>query len=180
MRDLAAAIPNVDLLVTMEPEELASKLLFLIKQRLARGDHPYAHLGNYVSELTVRDHAGNVPFPIERREEIRIAVTEAWKWLEVQGLLIPAEGANGQNGFQLPSRRAKQIADATDFAQFRATRTLQKEMLHHRIADRVWSAFLRGEFDVAVFQAMKGVEVYVREATGLQRAFGCDLDSRGV
>jgi hypothetical protein len=33
MRDLAAAIPNVDLLLAMEPEELASKLLLLIKQR---------------------------------------------------------------------------------------------------------------------------------------------------
>lgn len=28
-------------------------------------------------------------------------------------------------------------------------------------------AFMRGEFDVAVFQAMKAVEVYVREASGL-------------
>jgi hypothetical protein len=95
----------------------------------------------------------------------------------VQAFLIPAEGANGQNSFQLPSRRAKQIADATVFAQFRATRTLQKEMLHHRIADRVWSAFLRGEFDAAVFQT-KGVEVYVREVTGLGNR--CDLDASGV
>jgi uncharacterized protein (TIGR02391 family) len=44
---------------------------------------------------------------------------------------------------------------------------LPKENLHPRLADRGWSAFLRGEYDVAVFQAMKAVEVAMREASGL-------------
>lgn len=171
MRELATAIPDVDLLLAMEPEELASKLLFLIKQRLARGDHPFASLHNYLTELTTRDRDGNLAYSLERREEVRVAITEAWLWLEVNALLIPAADINGQNGFRVLGRRAKRIADETDFAQFRATRMLQKEMLHPRIADRVWAAYLRGEFDVAVFQAMKGVEVYVREAAG----FGNDL-----
>jgi hypothetical protein len=35
------------------------------------------------------------------------------------------------------------------------------------MADKVWLAFMRGEFDVAVFQAMKAVEVSVRDAAGL-------------
>jgi uncharacterized protein (TIGR02391 family) len=42
-----------------------------------------------------------------------------------------------------------------------------KETAHARLADKVWSAFMRGEFDVAAFQAMKAVEVWVREAAGL-------------
>jgi len=32
--------------------------------------------------------------------------------------------------------------------------------------ERVWSAFIRGEYDVAVFQAIKSVEVAVRDASG--------------
>jgi uncharacterized protein (TIGR02391 family) len=34
------------------------------------------------------------------------------------------------------------------------------------MADRVWGGFVRGEFDGAAFQAMKTVEVVVREASG--------------
>jgi hypothetical protein len=41
---------------------------------------------------------------------------------------------------------------------------LPKQALHHRIAGTVWMAFMRGEFDVAVFQAMKAVEVAVLPA----------------
>jgi uncharacterized protein (TIGR02391 family) len=43
-------------------------------------------------------------------------------------------------------------------------------MLHPAIAQTVWMAFIRAEFDVAVFQAMKAVEVAVREAAGLTTA----------
>jgi uncharacterized protein (TIGR02391 family) len=54
-----------------------------------------------------------------------------------------------------------------EFASFKVARLLPKEMLHRKIADAVWGAFMRGEFDVAAFQAMKGVEVAVRTAAGL-------------
>ena len=43
---------------------------------------------------------------------------------------------------------------------------LPREALHSKMADKVWMAFMRGEFDVAAFQAMKAVEVAVRDATG--------------
>jgi Protein of unknown function (Hypoth_ymh) len=41
-----------------------------------------------------------------------------------------------------------------------------KEILHPNVADRVWGSFMRGEYDGAVFQAMKAVEVAVRDAAG--------------
>jgi uncharacterized protein (TIGR02391 family) len=43
----------------------------------------------------------------------------------------------------------------------------QKEILHRKIADVVWGAFVRGEFDSAAFQAMKAVQVAVRDAAEL-------------
>lgn len=55
----------------------------------------------------------------------------------------------------------------TDFGNFKVASLLPKEILHPRIADPVWRAFMRGEFDVAAFQAMKAVEVSVRSAAGL-------------
>jgi len=65
------------------------------------------------------------------------------------------------------SRRAKKFESEAEFADYAVARMLQREVLHPKIAERVWMAFMRGEFDVAAFQAMKAVEVAVREGSGL-------------
>jgi hypothetical protein len=55
------------------------------------------------------------------------------------------------------------------------TQMLPREALHSKISDKSWPAFMRGEFDVAVLQAMKTVEVSVREASGLDSLIGVKL-----
>jgi uncharacterized protein (TIGR02391 family) len=65
------------------------------------------------------------------------------------------------------SRRARAMENETDFASFKMARLLPRELLHSQFAESVWLAFMRGEYDVAVFQAMKAVEVAVRNAAGL-------------
>jgi uncharacterized protein (TIGR02391 family) len=65
------------------------------------------------------------------------------------------------------SRRARKIKTQTDFFSFKVATLLPREILRPKIADPVWYAFLRGDFDVAAFQAMKAVEVSVREAANL-------------
>jgi uncharacterized protein (TIGR02391 family) len=64
------------------------------------------------------------------------------------------------------SRRARKFESEAQFANYAVARMLPREALHHRIADKVGMAFMRGEFDVAAFQAMKAVEVAVREVGG--------------
>jgi uncharacterized protein (TIGR02391 family) len=80
---------------------------------------------------------------------------------------IPTPDTNGASGWRLLSRRARKIETEAEFADYKIARLLPKEILHPRMADRVWGAFVRGEYDGAVFQAMKAVEVAVREASGL-------------
>jgi uncharacterized protein (TIGR02391 family) len=114
-----------------------------------------------------------------RKEELSLAISEAWNWLEVQGLLIPSPGINGSNGFRLFSRRARKMATVNDVKSFAQSRRIEKDKLHPRIAQTVWSAYMRGEYDVAVFQAMKAVEVYVRDAGGFSAGdLGTDLMRR--
>jgi uncharacterized protein (TIGR02391 family) len=119
-----------------------------------------------VDRLFERELAERPGYPDERRFEVRLALTEAWSWLEAQGLIVP-DPNSGQAGFKQLSRRARKFESKADLANFRATRLLPKEILHPAMADRVWGAFVRGEFDMAAFQAMRAVEVAVREASQL-------------
>jgi uncharacterized protein (TIGR02391 family) len=163
MYQLQRFIADPDLLIALEPEELAARLLFLLRQQ----ESAMFSLGGCVSRLKQsfsQDSGNRRSLP---EEEMELALTEAWAWLEAQGLIIPCGGTNGHNGWRRLSRRAQRMESEADFASFQIARLLPRDILHPKIADPVWLAFVRGEFDVAAFQAMKAVEVYVREAAGL-------------
>lgn len=180
MYELIQAIPDPEVLLALEPEELGAKLLFLVRKRLRFTTETF-HPGNLSSELwnQVPLPGQQPPYPRHRQAEIDLALSEAWAWLEAQGLAVPAPGTNGQNGWKNLSRRAQRFESEAEFAQYAVARTLSKQALHPRIATTVWMAFMRGEFDVAVFQAMKAVEVAVREAANLStRDIGTHLMRR--
>jgi uncharacterized protein (TIGR02391 family) len=163
MTSLPELIPDVDFLLAMETEELAATLLpILARSRQHAGVHP----NDYRNSLFL-PNVGGYKYDDRRQREIDLAVTEALSWLETQGLLIPASGTNGQYGWRVFSRKAERLQASADVKNFSKSRQLRREILNPRIADKVWSAFIRSEFDVAVFQAMKAVEVAVREASGL-------------
>lgn len=106
------------------------------------------------------------PYPNHRQSEIKQALAEAFAWLEAQALIIP-DPENGNYGWKVLSRRARRFENHTEFVRYAIARMLPKDALHPRLANEVWMAFMRGEFDVAVFQAMKAVEVAVRNASSL-------------
>src|SRR3954463_9655586 len=159
MRELTQAIPDADVVLALEPEELGAKLLLLVRQRIARERRDEFHPRNLENEVTTAQG------PYEwKGPQISLALAEAWAWLEAQGLIVPAAGTDGATGWGRLSRRAQKFESEADLKTFAFARRLPKEALHTRIADKVWAAFMRGEFDVAVFQAMKAVEVAVRDA----------------
>jgi hypothetical protein len=53
---------------------------------------------------------------------------------------------------------------------YRKGRILPIDLLQAALADKVWPQFLRGDHDVAVFQAFKEVEVAVRTAANAKGA----------
>ena len=163
MRELVVRIPDVDAFLALAPEELAAKMLFLMREA-NRADF---HRDSLENELWGSIGSTGPSYPRNRNVEVHLAFAEAWAWLEAQGLLVPAEGTNGTNGWRHLSRRARQFASEADFADYRIARLIPREILNPRIADPVWRAVMRGEYDVAVFLAMKSVEVAVRETSGL-------------
>ena len=104
------------------------------------------------------------PYPADGWAEVDLAFSEALSWLTVQGLAVPA--SKQPQALQL-SRRGRKVKTEADFFNFKIAHLLPREILHAKIAEPVWHAFLRGEFDVAAFHAMKAVEVSVREAARL-------------
>jgi uncharacterized protein (TIGR02391 family) len=170
MHELTTAIPDAQVLLSLEPEELAGKILFILRKRAGNSRQPeqYFILANLLTDLWPVNYLPGYqhPYPQELQRQINLAISEAWGWLIAQSLLVPS-GTHGGTDSYLLGRRALKFQDETEFIGFRVSRMLPKESLHPRIADTVWSAFLRGDYDVAVFQAMKAVEVYVREAAKL-------------
>jgi uncharacterized protein (TIGR02391 family) len=168
MIQLLSAIPDPVVLLNLEPEELGAKMLFLIRER---HDARQFNVENLRGEVWNPSFAGlKTTYPRDLEEEIDLAIAEAFAWLEAQGLIVPARGHGGNSGWRHLSRRARKFQNEAEFAHYAIARRLPKEALHSSISGPVWMSFMRGEFETAVFQAMKAVEVAVREAAELPAA----------
>lgn len=168
MDELIDEFPDVGALLVLEPHELGIVILKIIKKRLG-GKRDSISRHNFVLEAgnSGDPSRGTKGFPQEHRSEIQLAVSEAFSWLENSGLLVPEPGGSASSWLVL-SRRAMKINHESEFERLNLSAILPRNLLHSILRDGVWTAFVRGELDVAVFQAMKQVEVEVREAAGFK------------
>jgi uncharacterized protein (TIGR02391 family) len=109
-------------------------------------------------------------------EAVVSALAEAYDWLILHGLV--AQGLNNDTWLFI-TRKGHQVLDADDgLALVQAEARLDVD-LHPRIATRVRSQFLLGEYELAAFAAMREVEIRVRELAGAgPRDLGVDLMKR--
>jgi len=168
MYELAQVFPTADALLAVEPDVLGTKLLALLCRRPRHQNQGMFSLSNLVGELWpfALPPGQQPPFPHNRRAEIDLAIGEAWAWLEREGLLIPASDINGRNGWRVLSRRARSYTENVDLSRRSAPIPFPRELLHPSILEKAWPAYSRADFDNAAFEAMKAVEVAVREAAG--------------
>lgn len=155
MARLYGICPDADALLELEPEELAGVVLEHLHSLPEKASEFNRH--NYTLGETVKE------YPRAVQEPLRHALMEAWVWLEREGLLAPRPG---DVSWSFITRRGKQIRSRDDLAAYRRASLLPRQLLHGRIAQKVSASFLRGDYDTAVFQAFKEVEVAVREAGG--------------
>lgn len=117
--------------------------------------------------------SGYASYP--RRDQITTAIREAWVWLEGQGLLYPSP-QQLRGDARLLSRKARRLASEPNARRALTGHKLPKETLHPAIREDVWALYHRGKYDTAVFEAMKAVEVAVRDAGQFSpRDLGCPL-----
>lgn len=95
--------------------------------------------------------------------EIGLALSEGWGWLIARGLVVRDPSQHSSDAYKT-SRLGR------DTLKYGVARLAAGERLgvalHPRLAQRIQQQFLLGEFELAVFAAMKEVEVRVRDLAG--------------
>ncbi len=161
---LTEVIADIELFEALEIDELAIRLLPWIA-RMNSGNRQLALAIQRLEE----------EYPGRGRSAANLALREAWAWLEGQALLIEAPQFVSPNAIRILSRKASALADLGDVRGVLSVRRIHKDNLHPAIREDVWGLYHRGKYDTAVFEAMKAVEVAVREASGLSKDIGVPL-----
>jgi len=157
--------PEPEILMTLPTEEVAHYLLVYLKN--LEHNNTTLHLTNVIGPSAVQGLAGN---PVN----ISCVLAEAWEWLRTQGLV--AQDPRRQAGWSFVTRRGNQIKDKAGFEAMQKAALLPRKLIHPDFSDKVIPIFIRGDYDVAVFQAFKQVEVSVRTAANLtDKDYGVDL-----
>ena len=155
-------IHDADNLLSLEPEELAGPLLISLEgsQHIAM---------DYAISADAMLRGGPCEsYSTEVRDKILFALMEAWQWLEREGFVAPrptvlSRTITNEDPLYFVTRRGKRIDTPEAFEVYRKANILPKRQLHPIISQKIPSLFLQGDYDTAVFQAFKEVEIAVRK-----------------
>ena len=110
-------------------------------------------------------------------QEVGIACSAAWSWLESNGLICP-HPEQGSDWF-VPTPRARDVRNHQSLRQLISNEQLPEHFLHPEFVVNVRPLFLQSRFETAVFEAFKTLEVAIRVGAGLgEDAIGVQLASR--
>src|SRR5260370_38940796 len=123
-------IPNAEDLLALEPEELAGILL----EHLNSFGENSSSLQLY--NFLLHGQSPAVAYPQEYQDQINRALTEAWVWLEREGLIAPRPGST--NGFMFVTRRGKALANRQGFDSYRHASLFPKNLVHSLILQNVY------------------------------------------
>jgi len=170
MTTLYEILPDANAILSLEPEELAGLAIELLN---SSGSNSPSRL--HPTSFTSPDTLGAFTPPI--REQVALVLAEGWHWLVQEGFIAPRPGDT--YGWHFITRRGLKVRNRADLAAYANAVVLPRKLLHPTIASACWSAFLRGEYDTAVFQAYREVEVAVRAAGNYSaNDYGADLARR--
>lgn len=158
---LADLLEKPDQLLSFAAEELAHFLLAELVRRDQSGDRQLFNRHNFFNWL----HRELSNRHVEQPDRIARGFAEAWSWLQTE-LLVVTEPDQGPE-WVFVTTRGKEAASPEGFAALRHSNLLPKATLHPGLVHKVWPTFIRGDYDTAVFQAFREVEIAVRKAAKL-------------
>ena len=154
--------PPIETILDMEPEELAPVIL----KHLSVSGMQNFNMHNFTigTDQNFVSWAGQDNL---LREKILKRFIVAWRWLERELFIAPQPG-NIDWTFITP--RGQEILDSQDFETYRKGELLPSDGLDPILVRKVKQAFIRGDYDTAIFQAFKEVEIRVRNKTNLSNS----------
>jgi hypothetical protein len=158
---LLSVFPKHTDLLALTPEDLGGAIIEVIPALVAQG-----RIFN-INSLSDQLYPQFGPsYPSDERRNIVLALAEALSLLESQGLVIADPEQRGNS--YLLTRRARDLHTRSDVEAFRKGRILPDDLVPEIFAQKVVPLFRRGDYDTAVFQAFKEVEVTVRRAGNMK------------
>lgn len=112
--------------------------------------------GNWINESQQRGTAGDTG--------VARALAEGWAWLISRGLVARDPGQPSADAYFVTRLGAEALAQGVTHVDAATRLGMQ---LHPALAELVERQFLLGEYELAVFAAMKAVEVRVRDMSQL-------------
>ncbi len=97
------------------------------------------------------------------RYDISKAIIEGWSWLVREGLVVPHPDPDHLDQYDF-SRHGASLKNRVDVEAYRKRARFPRNLLHPLVSDKAWPLYVRGDYDTAVFQAFKELEVAVRDA----------------
>jgi uncharacterized protein (TIGR02391 family) len=156
---MSEILPPVETLLQLQPEELAVPLLEILCRFEDNPGSGHLNRHNLLSSNNSEEYCER-----PRWDDVAKALAEAWIWLEREGLIAPRPDET--RDWVFVTRRGKQFRTQSDPRQFKATQLLPAETLDPTLAAKVRPPFLRSDFESAVFEAFKEVEIRVRNIGG--------------
>jgi hypothetical protein len=168
---LLSLFPTPQNLLALTPEDLGGSIIEVVPHLILNGKFNILSLLNPL----YKSHA--ISYPPDTRLPVMLAFAEALSWLTTHGLIVidPEERANPYSSYRM-TRRAADLRTRADVEAFRKGRILPDDLVPALFAQKVVPPFRRGDYDVAVFQAFKEVEVAVRKAANAKKAGYPDSD----
>jgi len=99
----------------------------------------------------------------DNSREVSELIVEGWMWLESHGLIAP-DPQQHSSEIKILTRRGREISSEKAMMDFRASKLIPEEIIHPQILTCSKAAFLRKDYDSAVFTAFRQVEINVRQA----------------
>ena len=168
---LLEILPDAESLLSLEPEELAGPLLISLEGSQNINPGSVISHGHLSRSLQTRTELRQ-KYPLKYYDEILFRLMEAWQWLEREGFVAPRptdlsrERSVGMVTTYFVTRRGQTIETPEALEAYRKANLLPERQLHPTIAQKVWAPFLRGDYDIAVLQGFKEVEIAVRKSGG--------------
>lgn len=153
---LIQAFPGPKDLLAVRPEELAGVLIEVLPGLMQSVGFTFGAL----EQIFYPPHGGS--YGRQEIEPVTLALAEALAWLEQQGLLL--RNPNQPNStWYLLTRLGRAIKTRGQLEAYCRGRELPVALIDPEILEKAHHLYLRGDYDVAVFQAFKIVEVTVRQ-----------------